>query len=160
MIIISTPPIKLIIRIWLALWRAWREVCEHWSHNPLRSLLIRRSLYKFHDYSYKSLILCEFERIWLQVHQDLLYSFLFWADYVILIPNWNGVVLSVFVGYCCSGRKIEKVCLYFYVFCICLVLLDLHDVVNGSFNIEWLGVLLETSVLNLCIAKDVLNIKH
>lgn len=77
---------------------------------------------------------------------------------MILVFDGHRVVLTVLVADRFAGREVEELCADVDGLRSCLVLLDLHDVANGSLYVEGLNVLLEATILNLSVSQDVLYV--
>lgn len=150
--------IKLIIRFRLAFRGAWGKVCKIGCHHALLLPLTRWSFNELDNDANRATFLCKFKCIWLQIDEYLLDSLLFWANNMVLIPDRYDIILAIFINDRFFWRKVEKVCLQFNLLGICLVLLNVHDIVNSSLYIKWLYILTEPAILDLCITKNVFNI--
>lgn len=101
----------------------------------------------------------ELDGIGLQVDKHLFDALLLGADHMVLVLDMNRVLLAVAVLGTCFCREVHEVCQYSYAFRHSLIDLDFHYLCHCFLDVEWLGVLDEAIVLDLCITKNVLNVE-
>lgn len=79
---------------------------------------------------------------------------------MVLVLDWHCVILPVVLFHGFLGWEVEELSTDFDGLGICLVLLDLHNIIHCSFQIERLHILLEFAILNLGVSKNIFNIQH